>query len=199
VFGTLIAFCLTRYDFPGRGLVSALVDVPFAVPTLVTGVMLVALYGPNSPVGSFLAGHGIHVIFARLGILLALLFVTLPLVVRTVQPVLLEMDPAEEEAAQVLGASRWTTFRKIVLPHLRPGIVAGSLLAFARALGEFGAVVVVSGNILGSTLTAPVFISQLISQFHPDQAAAIATVLFGLSFAVVLVVEWLVSRRRVRT
>jgi sulfate transport system permease protein len=177
----------------GRRVIAALVDIPFAVPTLVTGVMLVALYGPNSPIGKALVGVGIKVIFAKLGILVALLFVTLPLVVRTVQPVLLEMDLAEEEAAHVLGAGRLGTFRRVVLPHLRRAIVAGSLLAFARALGEFGAVVIVSGNILNRTLTAPVLIAQLITGFKPEAAAAIGAILFGLAFVLVLIVERLVA------
>jgi sulfate transport system permease protein len=195
IFGTLIAYVLTRYRFVGRQVVAAVVDIPFAIPTLVTGVMLVALYGPNSPIGGFLVRHGVQVIFARLGILLALLFVTLPLVVRTVQPVLLEMDWAEEEAAKVLGARRWAVFRRVILPHLRSGIVAGGLLAFARALGEFGAVVIVSGNIINKTLTAPVLISQLITGFKPEAAAAIGAILFGLSFVLVLMVERLVGHR----
>ena len=192
VFGTIVAYVLVRYEFPGRSWLSTVVDIPFAIPTLVTGVMLRALYGPNSPVGSFLEGRGIHVIFAQLGILLALLFVTLPLVVRTVQPVLLEIDETEEEAARVLGATRWYTFRRVVLPKLRAGIAAGGLLAFARAIGEFGAVVIVSGNIVGKTLTAPVLIFQLASQFKPEEAAAVATLLFGISFILVLVTERLV-------
>jgi len=193
IFGTLIAYVLVRYEFPGRGLLSTVVDIPFAIPTLVTGVMLRALYGPNSPIGGFLEDHGIHVIFAQLGILLALLFVTLPLVVRTVQPVLLELDEAEEEAARVLGATRWYTFRRVVLPKLRAGIAGGGLLAFARAIGEFGAVVIVSGNIIGKTLTAPVFIFQLASQLQPNQAAAVATLLFAISFVLVLVTERLIG------
>jgi sulfate transport system permease protein len=196
VFGTVIAYVLVRYRFVGRGLVSTLVDIPFAIPTLVTGIMLVALYGPSSLVGGFFADHGIKIIFARPGILIALLFVTLPLVVRTVQPVLLEMDLAEEEAARVLGASRWTTFRKVLLPHVRSGVVAGGLLSFARAMGEFGAVVILSGNLLNKTLTAPVFVWQLLSQFKPDDAAAVATMLFGLSFLLVLVTERLIARER---
>jgi len=171
------------------------VDMPFAVPTLVAGVMLVALYGPNSPVGGWLADHGIHIIFARLGILLALLFVTLPLVVRAVQPVLIELDLAEEEAARVLGAGSWTTFRKVVLPALRPAITAGALLVFARSMGEFGAIVFVSGNIPNKTLTAPVLITQLLTPSAygasggPAEAAAVASLLFGISFVVVLVTE----------
>ena len=191
-FGTLLAYVIVRYRFPGRGALSMVVDVPFAVPTLVTGVMLVALYGPNAPIGALLARHGVHIVFAQLGILLALLFVTLPLVVRTVQPVLLELDEAEEEAARVLGASRWATFRAVVFPAIRPGIVAGGLLAFARALGEFGAVVIVSGNLPNKTLTAPVLISQLI-QVNPGQAAALSTILFALSFVLVMVTERLVA------
>jgi sulfate transport system permease protein len=194
IFGTLIAYVIVRYRFAGRRALSTVVDVPFAIPTLVTGVMLVALYGPNAPIGSFLLRHGIHVVFAPLGILLALLFVTLPLVVRTVQPVLLELDEAEEEAARVLGASRWATFRSVVLPAIRPGIVAGGLLAFARALGEFGAVVIISGNIPNKTLTAPVLISQLV-QVNSGQAAALSTVLFALSFVLVLITERLVGSR----
>ncbi len=194
VLGTTVAYVLVRYRFPGRSVLSTLVDIPFAIPTLVTGVMLVALYGPNSPIGGFLADHGINVIYERAGILLALLFITLPLVVRTVQPILLELDLAEEEAARVLGASRWTTFRKVVLPAILPGITGGGLLVFARALGEFGSVVVVSGNILNKTLTAPVFISQLIGGFKTNDAAAIATLLFTVSFAVVLITERLTHR-----
>ena len=198
LFGTLIAYVLVRYEFRGRDALSTIVDIPFAIPTLVTGVTLRALYGPASPIGSWLEGHGIHVIFAQAGILLALLFVTLPLVVRTVQPVLLEIDETEEEAARVLGATRWMTFRKVVLPKLRAGIAAGGLLAFARAIGEFGAIVIVSGNIIGKTLTAPVLIFQFASQFRTDEAAAVATLLFGLSFVLVLVTERLLGVRRKR-
>ena len=189
VFGTLIAYALVRFRFPGRTLLSAIVDLPFAIPTLVTGVMLVALYGPSSPVGGWLESLGVHIVFAPLGIPLALTFVTLPFVVRSVQPVLHELDVAEEEAARVLGAGGWTTFRKVVFPALRPAIVAGTLLTFARALGEFGAVVLVSGNLTGETLTAPVFIFQLASQFRTPEAAAVATLLFGLSFVLVVVTD----------
>jgi sulfate transport system permease protein len=196
-FGTLLAYVLVRMRFPGRDLLSTVVDLPFAVPTLVAGVMLVALYGPNSTVGGWFEAHGIHIIFAPLGILLALLFVTLPLVVRSVMPVLLELDPAEEEASRVLGAGRWITFWRVMFPALRPAVAAGALLAFARSLGEFGAIVVVSGNIANKTLTAPVFISQLLlpgsSGGGPDAAAAVSAVLFGLAFALVLITERLVS------
>jgi sulfate/thiosulfate transport system permease protein len=196
LFGTLLAYVLVRQRFPGRTIVSAIVDLPFAIPTLVTGVMLVALYGPASPIGAALADRGLKIAFATPGILLALMFVTLPFVVRTVQPVLSELDPAEEEASFSLGAGGWTTFRRIVLPALRPAITAGTLLAFARALGEFGAIIVVSGNITGRTLTAPVYIFQLISQFRYEEAAAIATLLFLTSAALVLVTERLVRHRK---
>ncbi|HEX2234731.1 MAG TPA: sulfate ABC transporter permease subunit CysT [Actinomycetota bacterium] len=195
VFGTLLAYVLVRYRFPGRTLFSAIVDLPFAIPTLVTGVMLVALYGPNAPIGRALGGVGIQVAFAPLGILVAMLFVTLPFVVRTVQPVLSELDHAEEEASYSLGAGTWTTFRRIVLPALRPAITAGALLTFARALGEFGAIVVVSGNIPG-TLTAPVFIFQLTSQFRFEEAAAVSTVLFTISCSLVLLTERLLRRQK---
>lgn len=201
VFGTLLAYVFVRIPFPGRDLLSTVVDIPFAVPTLVAGVMLVALYGPNSSLGGWLHDHGVDIIFAPLGILLALLFVTLPLVVRSVQPVLLELDLAEEEAARVLGASGWTTFRRVVFPALRPAIAAGALLVFARSLGEFGAIVFVAGNIPNKTLTAPVLIYQLTQPTSygasggPDQAAAVSALLFGLAFLLVLVTDVLVSRR----
>jgi sulfate transport system permease protein len=195
VFGTLLAYVLVRFEFPGKWIVGSFVDLPFALPTLVTGVMLVALYGPSSPVGAWLNDAGLQIVFAPVGIVLALLFVTLPFVVRTVLPVLLELDPAEEEAALVLGAGGWMTFRKVVLPALRPAIMAGSLLVFARALGEFGAIVIVSGNITGRTLTAPVFIFQLASQFRPAEAAAVSAVLFAAAFALVLITDRILRRR----
>jgi sulfate transport system permease protein len=157
--------------------------------------MLRALYGPTSAVGGFLAKHGVQVIFTQIGILLALLFVTLPLVVRTVQPVLIELDPAEEEAARVLGAGRWTTFRRVMFPALLPAVAGGMLLTFARCLGEFGAIVIVSGNLTGKTLTAPVFIFQLVSQFNYPEAAAVSALLFGTAFVLVMITERLVSKR----
>jgi sulfate transport system permease protein len=195
-FGTLLACVLVRYRFPGRRVLSAVVDLPLAIPTVVTGVMLVALYGPRSPVGRVPAAAGVPVVFAELGVLLALLVVTLPFVVRTVQPVLLELDPAEEEAAATLGAGPWLTVRRVVLPAIRPAIAAGALLVFARSIGEFGSVVIVSGNVTGRTLTAPVLIFQLAAQFRPDQAAAVSTVLFAISFVLVLLTTRLARPRR---
>jgi sulfate transport system permease protein len=166
-----------------------------AIPTLVTGLMLLSLYGPNSPIGRFLDGFGLQVAFTWVGILLALCVVTLPLVVRQVQPVLLEVDPAEEEAAATLGAGPWLSFRKVVFPAIRPAIVGGALLTFARCIGEFGSVVLISGNIAGESLTAPVFIFQLANQFRPAEAAAVATLMFGISFVLVLVTTRLLTRR----
>ena len=196
VMGTLIAYILVRYRFPGRSALSTIVDLPIAIPTLVTGLMLVALYGPNAPIGRALAGMGIKVVFAPLGAELALLVITLPLVIRTVQPVLLELDQAEEEAARTLGASAWATFRRVVLPAIRPAVAAGALLSFARAVGEFGSIVIISGNIPKKTLTAPVYIFQLTQQFRPQQAAAVATLLFAISFALVLITTRLLRREQ---
>jgi sulfate transport system permease protein len=195
LFGTILAYALVRYRFVGRTLLSGVIDLPFAIPTLVTGVMVVALYGPGAPVGEWLAERGFQVAFTPLGILVALLIITLPFVVRTVQPVLAALDEAEEEAAFVLGATSWTTFRRVVLPALMPAIAAGTLLSFARAIGEFGSIVIVSANLTGRTLTAPVFIFQLASQFKPDQAAAISTVMFTFSFVLVLITYRLIGRR----
>ncbi len=195
VMGTMLAYVLVRYTFPGKRLLSAVVDLPLAIPTLVTGVMLRALFGPGSPIASFLDELGIQVIFTPIAIMLALLVVTLPFVVRSVQPVLQELDDAEEEAASTLGASAFTTFRKVVFPAIRVAIVGGTLLTFARCLGEFGSVVLVAGNRAGETLTAPVFIFQLANQFRPIEAAAVATLLFSLSFVLVLVTARLLRRK----
>jgi sulfate/thiosulfate transport system permease protein len=194
VAGTAIAYVLVRYSFPARRILSSVVDLPLAIPTLVTGVMLRALYGPNAPIGRVLGNLGIQVIFTPIAIMLALLLVCLPLVVRSVQPVLQELDPAEEEAAATLGANGWTTFRRIVLPAILPAIAGGTLLTFARCIGEFGSVVLVAGNIPGKSLTAPVFIFNLANQFRPAEAAAVATLLFSISFVIVLVTGRLLRR-----
>jgi sulfate transport system permease protein len=181
LMGTLTAWALVRYEFPGRGLLSALVDLPFAIPTLVTGVMLVILLGPQSPLGGWLAGHGVPVIFAPTAIVLALLFITVPFVVRAVEPVLLEQDPAEEEAARTLGAGTWTVFWRVLLPPLLPAILSGTIRSFARALGELGSVIVVSGNIPYRTLTAPIHIFGEIESGQPGGAAAVSVVLLALA------------------
>jgi sulfate transport system permease protein len=195
VMGTALAYALVRFRFPGRRVLSSLVDLPLAIPTLVTGLMLVALYGPNGVIGEWLDERGIQLIYTKAAVLLALLVVTLPLVVRQVMPVLQELDPAEEEAASTLGANAWTSFCRVVLPAIRPAVVGGTLLTFSRCLGEFGSVVLISGNLPGRTLTAPVFIFQLANQFRPAEAAAVATLLFAIAFVLVLVTARLTRRR----
>jgi len=189
VMGTWIAYVLARVPFPGRRLVNALIDLPFAIPTLVTGVMLVVLFGPQSGVGIWFDGHHLRLMYARPGIVLALLFVTLPFVVRAVQPLLLDLDTGQEEAAAILGASPWRIFRQIILPSLWPGIRTGTLLSFSRALGEFGSIVIVSGNIPRRTLTAAVLIYGEIESGHPEAAAAVSTLLLALAFTLIVVVE----------
>jgi sulfate transport system permease protein len=183
LMGTATAWALVRYRFPGRSFLSTLVDLPFAIPTLVTGVMLVILYGPRGLMGGWLSELDLKVAFAPPGILLALLFVTLPFVVRAVEPVLLEQDPAEEEAARTLGAGPFTIFLRVLLPPLLPAILSGSVRSFARALGEFGSIVVVSGNIPYKTLTAPIFIFGEIEAGDPQAAAAVSLVLLLLAVA----------------
>lgn len=194
VMGTLTAFVLERYDFPGRRLLNAIIDMPFAIPTLVIGVMLVLLYGPQGTLGAWLSSKGIQVIFNTPGIVLALLLVTYPFVVRTVQPVLIELDRAQEEAAYTIGASKWTIFRTIILPTISPAIVTGSLLCFARALGEFGSIVVVAGNIPRRTLTAPVYVYGQLESYNQRGASAMSVVLLALSFTLMLVVDWIQKR-----
>jgi sulfate/thiosulfate transport system permease protein len=179
VTGTLIAWVLVRDRFPGKSIVNALVDLPFALPTIVAGLTLLALYGKGSPVG-------VDVAYTRWAILLALLFVTVPFVVRSVQPVLIELDPEMEEAAASLGASGWQSFRRIVLPNLWPAIVSGAALAFARAVGEFGSVVLISGNIPRKTEVASVLAFGLIESDAPDSAAAVSVVLLAISLLVLL-------------
>lgn len=196
VMGTLTAYVLVRFRFPGKGLLNTVIDMPFAIPTLVTGVMLVALYGPQRTLGAWLNSHGVQVIFATPGIVLALLVITYPFVIRTVQPVLMEAERGQEEAAYTLGASGWTTFRHVVLPTITPALITGSLLSFARALGEFGSIVVVAGNIPGMTLTAPVYIYGQIESQNQRGASAMSILLLALSFTLIVTVEWLQGRNR---
>jgi sulfate transport system permease protein len=198
IMGTMTAYALVRFRFPGRGLLNAMVDLPFAMPTLVTGVMLVVLYGPQGPLGGWLEDHGVQVIFATPGIVLALLFVCYPFVVRTVQPVLLEAERAQEEAAFTLGASPRTTFRRVLLPTIAPAVLTGSLLSFARALGEFGSIVIVAGNIPGRTLTAPVYLFQQIESGNERGAGAISIVLLAVSFTMMILLDWQQRRKLVR-
>ena len=196
VFGIATAYVLARYDFPGRGLFNGLVDLPFAIPTLVTGVMLVLLYGPQGPLGRWFEARGIPIIFAKPGILLALLFVCYPFVVRSVQPLLLGAEKTVEEAAWTLGASRWTTFWRVTLPEILPGVLTGALLCFARALGEFGSIVIVAGNIPGKTLTAPVYIFGEIESQNSRGASAVSIVLLTISFGMLYLVDRFGRRQR---
>jgi sulfate transport system permease protein len=181
VVGTVIAWVLVRDDFRGKSFVNSVIDLPFALPTIVAGLVLIALYGPKSPVG-------INVYGTRVAIALALLFVTLPFVVRTVQPVLLELDIEMEEAARSLGAGEATVFRRIVLPNILPGILSGVTLAFARAVGEIGAVVIISGNLPYRTEVSSVFIYLRLQSGDQAGAAAVAVVLLAISFALLLAV-----------
>jgi sulfate/thiosulfate transport system permease protein len=186
VMGTATAWVLVRYDFPGKDLVNALIDLPFAVPTVVTGVMLVALYGPASVIGSILGRFQWEVIYHQPGIILALLFVTYPFVIRSVQPVLLELDRAEEEAAATLGAGPLTTFSRVTLPTLWPSILTGSGLSFSRALGEFGSVVMVAGNQPLLTKTAPLYVFGEIESGNRHGALVVSAVLLGASLLILL-------------
>ncbi|HEY8628718.1 MAG TPA: sulfate ABC transporter permease subunit CysT [Gaiellaceae bacterium] len=178
VMGTLIAWVLVRDDFPGKVLLNAVIDLPFALPTIVAGLTLLTLYGPNSKIHSLA--------FTRAGIFVALLFVTLPFVVRTVQPVLLELDREMEEAAASLGAGKVAVLRRIVFPNLLPAILSGVALAFARAIGEFGAVVLISGNLPFKTEVASVFIFGQLNADNTNGAAALSLELLLLSFVVLL-------------
>jgi sulfate transport system permease protein len=181
VIGTAIAWALVRWAFPGRRTVAALVDLPFSVPTLVAGIVLVAFLGPQTWLGQGLEGVGLKVVHAWPGMLIALAFVTLPFVVRAVEPVLEELDPAEEEAARTLGAGEAVVVGRVLLPPLLPAIVTGAGQAFARAVGEFGAMAVVSGNIPHRTLTAPVHVLGEVEAGAVDDAAAVSVVLLALA------------------
>jgi sulfate transport system permease protein len=182
VFGTLIAWVLVRDDFPGRRVVDGLIDLPFALPTIVAGLVLLALYGPQTPIGIDLA-------YTRTAVLVALLFVTLPFVVRTVQPVLMELDREMEEAAASLGAHNLTIFRRVVLPNLVPAILAGTALSFARAIAEFGSTVLITGNIPMKTQVSAVQIFGQIESDNRTGAAAVATVLLVVALVVIVALE----------
>jgi sulfate transport system permease protein len=189
ITGTVTAWVLVRYRFPLRSLINALVDIPFAIPTVVTGIMLVVLYGPGSNIGRFLGRYGIEIIYQKPGIILALLFVTFPFVVRAVQPVLMEMDRDMEEAAQTLGASRFDSFKRVVLPTLMPAILTGAALSFSRALGEFGSIIIVAGNIPFKTQVSAVFIYGEIESSNIECALGTGVVLLACSLAVLMVLN----------
>jgi sulfate transport system permease protein len=187
-FGTVIAWVLVRDEFPGKRYVNAIIDLPFALPTIVAGLTLLALYGDNGILG--LSG----IAFTKIGVVMALLFVTLPFVVRAVQPVLLELDQDMEEAAASLGARPFTIFRRIVLPNLAPAMFAGVALAFARAIGEFGSLILISGNIPFDTEVASVFIFKQVEAGNEAAAASVSVVLLAISVGVLLIINFLGRR-----
>jgi sulfate transport system permease protein len=199
IFGLIVAWALVRYRFPGRGLLDAVVDLPFAVPTAVSGIALTALYSSKGWAGKLLAPLGLKIAFTPLGISLALTFVTLPFVIRTVQPVLEELDPDAEESAALLGAGRFTTFVRVILPNLVPALMTGFALSFARAIGEYGSVVFISGNMPMRTEIAPLLIMTKLEQFDYAGATSIALVMLVASFVLLLAVNRLQAWTRART
>jgi sulfate transport system permease protein len=194
VFGLILAWVLTRYRFPGRQLVDAMVDLPFALPTAVAGIALTTIYAENGWLGQFLEPHGIKVAFAPTGVVVAMIFVGLPFVVRTVQPVLLDLDLHMEEAAATLGASRLYTLRHVILPAVWPAATTGFALAFARAVGEYGSVVFISGNMPMKTEIVPLLIVTKLEQFDYAGATAIALVMLLASFALLFVINALQTK-----
>lgn len=191
IFGVIVAWVLVRYRFPGRSVVDAMVDLPFALPTAVAGIALTALYAPNGWLGSRLEPLGIKVAYAPLGVTVALIFIGMPFVVRTIQPVLEELGKDVEEAAASLGANRWQTIRRIIIPELWPAILTGFALAFARGVGEYGSVVFISGNLPMKTEITPLLIITKLEQYEYAEATAIATVMLTASFVLLLTINLL--------
>jgi sulfate/thiosulfate transport system permease protein len=189
VFGTLIAWVLVRYDFPFKKAIDAVIDLPFALPTAVAGLTIATVYSNNGWIGSLFAPLGIKISFTRLGVWVAMLFISLPFVVRTVQPVLSEMEVEIEEAAWCLGASQWQTFWRVIFPPLLPAILTGVALGFARAVGEYGSIVIVASNIPFKDLIAPVLVFQRLEQFDYSGATVIGTVLLAISLFILLVIN----------
>lgn len=199
VFGLVLAWMFVRYRFPAKRFFDALVDLPFALPTAVAGVTLTTLYAPNGWMGRALARVGVKAAFTPLGIVVALVFIGLPFVVRTVQPVLDDLEGEVEEAAACLGANRWQTFWRVILPTLLPAVLTGFALAFARGLGEYGSVVFISGNMPMRTEIAPLLIMTKLEQYDYEGAAAIAVVMLAMSFILLLsinLLQWWAGRRR---
>ena len=199
IFGLLAAWVLVRYSFPGRTIIDALVDLPFALPTAVAGITLTTLYAPNGWLGRPLAALGIPVAFTPAGITVALIFIGLPFVIRTLQPVIEDLDLEVEEASTSLGASRWLTIRHVILPYLIPAWLTGFALSFARAIGEYGSVVFISGNMPMRTEISPLLIITKLEQYDYTGATAVAVVMLGMSFTLLLVINGLQawSSRRV--
>jgi sulfate transport system permease protein len=198
VFGLLVAWVLVRYSFPGRKIVDALVDLPFALPTAVAGISLTALLAGNGWIGQLLEPHGIQLAFNRNGVVIALIFIGLPFVVRTVQPVLEDAERELEEAASCLGASRWQTFIRVILPGIAPALLTGFALAFARAVGEYGSVIFIAGNMPMISEITPLIIIGKLEQYDYAGATAVATVMLLISFVLLLVVNGLQAWQRRR-
>lgn len=198
IFGLLVAWVLVRYAFPGKRVVSALVDLPFALPTAVAGIALTQLYAPSGWVGRFLDPLGIKVAYTPLGITIALVFIGLPFVVRSVEPVLADLGKDVEEAAATLGASRPQTFVHVIFPAIGPALLTGFVLAFARGVGEYGSVIFISGNMPGKTEIAPLLIVTQLEQYNYAGATAIATVMMLASFAILLLINWVQAVSRAR-
>jgi sulfate/thiosulfate transport system permease protein len=193
VFGLIVAWVLVRYSFPGRRIVDSLVDLPFALPTAVAGITLTAIYAPNGWIGQLLEPYGLQVAFTRIGVTLALVFIGLPFVVRTLQPVIEDLDPEVEEAATSLGATRLGVLTRVILPYLYPAWLTGFALSFARAVGEYGSVVFISGNMPMQTEIAPLLIITKLEQFDYSGATAIAVVMLSMSFVLLLAINALQS------
>lgn len=191
IFGFLVAWVLARYKFPGKTIIDALVDLPFALPTAVAGIALTTIYANNGWIGQFLYKIGIHSVYSRMGVVIALIFTSLPFVVRTVQPVLLNLDPDLEEASLCLGANRWQTFYKILLPEIIPAALTGFALAFARALGEYGSVVFISGNMPMKTEIVPLLIMTKLEEYNYAAATALAAFMLSISFLLLLCINLL--------
>ena len=198
VFGLIVAWVLVRYDFPGRRLIDAFVDLPFALPTAVAGIALTALYAPNGWIGQLFAPLGIKIAYTPAGIIIALVFIGLPFVVRTLQPVMEEIDREVEEAAATLGASRFRTLRSVILPTLLPPLLTGFALALARAVGEYGSVIFIAGNIPYVSEIAPLLIVVRLTEFNYPAATAIATLMLLISFVLLLVINLIQAWSRKR-
>jgi len=199
VFGVIVAWVLTRYEFAGRRLLDAAVDLPFALPTAVAGLALAGLYASNGWIGQFLAPLGIKIAFSRAGIFVALVFIGLPFVVRTLQPVLAELDSEIEEASATLGATRFQTVTRVILPPLLPAVLTGFALAFARAIGEYGSVIFIAGNIPYVSEIAPLLIVQKLEENNYAGATAIATIMLAISFAMLLAINLIQAWSRKRS
>jgi sulfate transport system permease protein len=197
IMGVLTAFVIVRYEFPGKQLLNGIIDLPLAIPTLVTGVMLVILFGPQQALGAWLKNQfDFKVIFAPPGIILALLFLTFPFVVRSVQPVLMELDRAQEHAAATLGAGGWTIFRRIILPPLSLPVITGALLSFARAIGEFGSIVIVAGNIPLVSQTAAIYVFGEVESENRLGASAVSIVMVAIAFGLLMFADYLRQRAK---